>query len=251
MRNVVIFDNSGESFPCTFMGKCSPKNKKFTNGVFSLKGNIICIPFLESLIKFFENLYPDNEEGIEKLKKLEDNYKIHLMYNSLLYNKNGEVDEKLSYQPWKKNVFLSNIYGREIYAENVCVFIAESEINGYNEVDIDEYSNFINTIMEIMKTNSSALIYDYFKTLSYFINNESFIEITDRKELMDIKKLYDSGEYTLFTDCVFLEKEDNNPLLLRKNGAMMYVNEEDECEFYFDCVRNNISNPTGYVEKIC
>jgi hypothetical protein len=87
--------------------------------------------------------------------------------------------------------------------------------------------------------------------MTYKLSNEDDIIIEDRKELDDMKNNYDEGVYDLFTD--IQEVNNDGTILLRKNGIMMIVNKDNECEVYFDSVRDNITviNKSNYVEKVC
>lgn len=251
MRNVVIFDNRGMNYNCQYYGVCDVDKKKFLKEFFYRKGEIVCVPLLESLIVTFEKFYPNDKNGLEKLKSVEDSYNIHLIFNSLLF-KNEECDNNIVDKKWNVNDFITKLYGREIFAEPICLLVAASELEGVNEVTEDEYIEFIKKIYEIIRVNNEVLEYDYFNSLTYFLDNDNIITSIDRNDVKEVKSKYDNGEYILFPECIFLNKENENPLILRKNGVIMFVNENNDCEIFFDAVRNSKEeNPFLYVEKIC
>lgn len=241
MRNVMIVDNNGEYFESYYVGEYNINNEVFLNEFFSNDGMPICVPFLDSLIEFFKMSYPNNKEGLDKLMKLEDPYNIHIIYNSLLYDNMGNIKEEMKVKRWKNNKFLSAIYDTEICAENFAIFVAQSELRGFNEVSNEEYEKFIKKVLEIIEVNKEALIYDYFNTVTYYINADNIYKSNNRTEVMDIKNKYDSGEYGLFTDCIFLKEHNELPYVMFKNGLMAYVDEENNYEYYFTCANKNIN----------
>ena len=241
MRRAMIIDSNGEYFESYYIGEYNINNKRFLKEFFSCEGMPICVPFLESLKEFFKRSYPNNKEGLEKLKALEDPYNIHIIYNSLLYDKKGNIKEEMMVKRWKNNKLLSSLYDTEICAENFAIFVAQSELNGFNEVSFEEYEKFVNKVLEIIEVNKQALIYDYFNSVTYYMNNDCIYHASNRTEVMDIKNKYDNGEYGLFTECIFLKEHNELPYLMFKNGLMAYVDEENNYEYYFTCAKKNLN----------
>lgn len=240
MRRVVIVSDSGAAFESLYLGVYNIKDKNFKKEFFSNEGSLVCIPFLESLIVFYKTFYPNNKEGLEKLMKLDDPYNIHIIYNSLLYDKKGNVKDEMKEKKWKNNNFLSSIYGREICAENFAIFVSESEIYGLNEVSSNEYEDFVKKVFEIVNVNKEALVYDYFNKVTYFINSDNVYSITDRAEVIEIKNKYENGEYGLFTDSIFLKEVNQTPYILLKEGLIAYVDEDNNYEYYFSRMNKKI-----------
>ena len=100
---------------------------------------------------------------------------------------------------------------------------------------------FVNKVLEIIEVNKQALIYDYFNGVTYYLNNNSIYKTTNRAELMEIKNKYDSGEYGLFSECIFLKEHNELPYVMFKNGLMGYVDEENNYEYYFTCAKKNLN----------
>lgn len=242
MRKVVIFNDCGEMFECDYIDKCNPSDSNFINRYFVSRGKIIAIPFIETMIKYLE-YYEYKEEEVNKLKNIKDDFKIYMIYNSFVEE---DIDDF-----WKNNKFLSNIFGIDVYAENITLFVSEEDLNGFKEVDEKEYLKFTNCVVDIINVIKNITSYDYFKKMTYKLSSEDDIIIEDRKELEDMKNNYDEGVYDLFTD--IQEVNNDGTILLRKNGIMMIANKDNECEVYFDSVRDNITviNKLNYVEKVC
>lgn len=240
MRKVVIFNDRGEMFECDYIDKCNPSDYNFINRYFVSKGRIIFLPLVETMIEYLKiNEY--SEEDIQRLREINDDYRVHLIYNSTLdYSNNDE---------WKNNNFLSNIFGVEIFAENITFFISEDDINGFKEVDEKEYKKFIENVLDIINCLREIINFDYFKSVSYIIDSESFIEIKDKKELKELKNKYDSGEYSLFTNA---QEVNDNIILLRRNGIIMLVDKDNNSEVYFEPSRSKIGDEVkiNYIEKI-
>ena len=142
---------------------------------------------------------------------------------------------------WKNNKLLSSLYDTEICAENFAIFVAQSELNGFNEVSFEEYEKFVNKVLEIIEVNKQALIYDYFNSVTYYMNSDCIYHISNRTEAMDIKNKYENGEYGLFTECIFLKEHNDLPYLMFKNGLMAFVDEENNYEYYFTCAKKNVN----------
>lgn len=247
MRAGIIFDNAGERYELLYPDKCDINDINFINEFFIQKGDIVCVPLVKCFIKYFETFFPNNKEGLDKLKAIEDKYNIHLIYNSLaLYEMNNES------QPWFENKFLTSLFGRRMLADKLCIFVAESELSGVGDVSIDYYEGFAVTLTNIFETIRDVLGYDYFETLKVFIDKDTIINITNRKELLEIKDKYDTNEYTLFNEIIFLGKNDENPLILKKNGMFMCVDANNNAEMYF-CGNFKIydENINKLVEKVC
>lgn len=240
MRNAIVFNSSGEYFESTYIGKYNIEDEKFIDEFFGKEGEVLCVPFVESLVRCFELFYPNNLDGLEMLKNIKDPYNIHIIYKSFLFDENGKVNEKIKQQLWKTNTFLDTIYGRQMFADNTVIFVSESELNSFNEVSIEEYNKFIEKILEIIETNKTALDYDYFNKVYYYINDETIISIKDRSELMELKNKYNSGEYGLFTNCIYLNNFNELPYVLIKNGLMSFVDEENNHHYYFTCAKKTL-----------
>ena len=237
MRNVVIFNDNGEYFECDYIGNCNPEDMNFVNRYFKLGGNIICIPLLETF-KVYANTF-ELETLKELLSKVEDPYNIHLVYNSFVNEENDA---------WRNNKFLSTIFGVDIYAENISLFVSNDDIIGFKEVDEKEYALYVSKILEIIECVKKGAKEECFSSLSLYVDNNTTIIINDKEELKEWKRKYDNGEYDLFTN---IEDLGDGNLLLKKKGMIMIVDNDNKSEMYFECCkRDAIINGIGYVEKI-
>ena len=110
-----------------------------------------------------------------------------------------------------------------------CYYIIDSKIK--------ENDKHIKEIVDSIDTS----LYDYFNGVTYYLNNNSIYKTTNRAELMEIKNKYDSGEYGLFSECIFLKEHNELPYVMFKNGLMGYVDEENNYEYYFTCAKKNLN----------
>lgn len=239
MRNVVILNDSGMIFPYEKSDKIDPKSSNFIkNSIFKLNGNIQCFPFL-NLLKEYYNKVNKNGNIINKLNSINDKFNIWIIFNQI--NEDKHI--------WNINKFLSLLFKNDIYAENICMFISEDELNNGN-IDVDyltneEFKQTINDICECIISETS----DYLDALNIIIDSDNIVKMRNT----EVKDFHDDyigkRSSTNFTELINL---DNGNILLRKNGVIMYVNDEqNSAQLYFSTQYAPIDDLNIFKENIC
>ena len=219
MRNVMLLSDSGVEIPYEYNDDVNPKSKKFTKTIFRNKGIIECFPFL-NLIKEYYNTIDPTSPILEKLNQYNDEFNIWIIFNRI-------VDDP---KPWQINNFLSKIFNADIYAENICMFVSQDELNnGKIDVSQVEYERFSSSVIEISKIALQKTSNEYLNGLKIFIDNHNIISL-DGKDVVDFQNEYfGKAQSTDFTELIELQ---NGNIILRKNGAILCI-DDTYAEFYF------------------
>lgn len=218
MRNVMIMSDNGIETPYELDYTINPKCKKFNKMIFKEKGIVECFPFLNLIKEFYINTDPKSPI-LEKLNNIRDEFDIWIIFNRI-------IDDP---KPWQINKFLSNIFNTDIYAENICIFVSQEELNnGKIEVSQNEYYRFSSKVFEISKISLQKITNDYLSSLDIFIN-EDVVSLSGNDVINFQDEYFGKKQSTNFTELIEL---NNNDIILRKNGVILII-ENDNAELYF------------------
>lgn len=234
MRNVMIMSDNGVESPYELEYNINPKCKKFNKTIFKEKGVVECFPFLNLIKEFYMNMDPKSPI-LEQLNNVKDDFNIWIIFNRI------ENDQK----PWQINNFLSKLFNTDIYAENICIFVSQDELNnGKIEVSQSEYDKFTSKIFEISKIALQKINNEYLDILNVFIDSDNIISMSDNIVIDFQNEYFGKKQSTNFTELIEL---DNGNIILRKNGIIMLI-EDNNAEMYF-C--QSYSNDGIFKEILC
>lgn len=236
MRNVVIFSDNGTYSSYDESYNINPKCKKFIKTIFKEKGQIICVPFLQTFKEFYNRL--DDEYMCNKLNSVDDSYKTWIIFNQIIDNP----------KEWHKNRFLSKLFKQDIYAENICMFVTEDELNhGKQDVPPEVYNGFKEIIFKICELLIVKEDSGYFDEFKIFLNDEEIITMDDDISI-DFQDEYIGKRNELkFSEVIEL---DSNDVLIRKNGIIMHVY-DNISELYFCPIYKSVDDLNLFKENIC
>lgn len=237
MRNVVIFSDNGRYSEFNENIKIDPKSKKFIKTVFKENGQIVCIPFINTFKELFYRLN-SNSIVLEKLNNIKDEFKVWIIINQIVDNP----------KDWHKNRFLSTLFNCDIYAENICIFVSEDELNnGIIEVDENENNNFISFISDVCKIITFKDDNEHLDEITLFLNDDEILQLVG-DECISFQEEYIGEKMKLkFSEVINL---NDNDVIVRKNGAIMHIH-ENSADFYFCPVYKADDDLNLYKEIIC
>lgn len=234
MRNVMIMTDSGIEVPYQCDGNIYPKFKKFTKTIFKEKGVVECFPFLNLIKEYYINVDP-NSPILEELNAINDCFNIWIIFNRI------ENDPK----PWQINNFLSKLFNADIYAENICMFVSQDELNnGAIDVTESEYERFTNTIIDICKIALQKQTKEYLDKLKLFICDNDIITLSGEDVIYFQDEYFGKKQSSNFTELIEL-KDDN--IILRKSGIILNL-EDNNAELYF---AQSFSDDNIFKEILC
>ena len=237
MRNVEILNDNGIFFTYQSDDNIDPKGQSlFDNCIFTRSGNIRYFPFLNILKEFYFNF---NIDVYNRLNTIDDKFNIWIIFNQFTDNAN----------PWNINKFLSMLFSTDVYAENVCLFVSEDELNnGYTEVtdeDNEQFKTLINQICECVTIDRN----DYLDKLDIMLLSDNVIRLSNDHVKNFHNEYIGKKAETNFTELINL---NNGETILRKNGVIMCVNiENTSAELYFTNPYKSQDDLNLFIECIC
>lgn len=228
MRKILLMNSNGEYFSCDYPGKININSKRNMKKFFKLDdGQIIILPFREMLIQLY-NAY-NRTDIVEKLSQHSDDSRIYLVAN-ILSNDNSipEIDGMSAI--WTYNEMLTSIFGCDVYAENLFMFLSENEINGNIEnVSNEEFDKFIADVREFCDiTFNDQSEYLNKAKINILANNILTLNKNDIIEFQD--NFIGKKNNTNFTDIIIL---DDGYTILRKSGILLLHSPQNTAEIYF------------------
>lgn len=221
MRKAILFNNLGVSFGIDFIGPISPSNKNFINEFFKRSG---CLKHAK-LLDVLNYVYSDDEDVLERLKNVNDSYSIHIIYNDV--EKTGN--------DWDINLFLSQFFATDVYADIPCIFVAEDEMN--RDCDPDVTDEVLNDFRQTFDAIYDAVTYqetdveNYLSKLKIAIDNNKIIELDDFTEVKDFQDEYiGTKKLNNFSK---IEETNGGSTILKRSGIMVFTNQNDNSGMYF------------------